>query len=187
MVREMEKIRDDLVLGVNGKAMKMVVMLEKHGYMHRQTVPCTALVVHVDNRSGMMVNPHNVHLKGAEALRVGWLPEKLNESYAMELSQKQSVREQQLNQMAVLVEKSDGRLAPVTKQERYASLSSSHMSQFCKAVGAGCRTDEAQPSTVSTVLALENLQQVFHDEAFAAAVRAGWVSCLYMYIYIIYR
>ena len=34
MVREMEKIRDDVVLGVNGKAMKMVAMLEKHGYMH---------------------------------------------------------------------------------------------------------------------------------------------------------
>ena len=73
LVREMEKIRDDVVPGVNGKAMKMVAMLEKHGYMHRQTVRCAALVVDVDNRSGMMVNPHNVHVKGAEALRVGWV------------------------------------------------------------------------------------------------------------------
>ena len=76
--------------------------------------------------------------------------------------------------MKLLVESSEGRLAPLTGGERFVSVSSSHMSQFCRSVGAGCKTDEENLLAINKTLSLESLMLEFKDMAFQTAVTAGW-------------
>ncbi|CAE7889697.1 unnamed protein product [Symbiodinium necroappetens] len=122
----------------------------------------------------MMVIAYNVHCRGHAALKVGWSMAKLTESYCMELSQNTLRRQAQLDSMRALVESSDGKLAGVAGTERFASLSSSHMSQFCKAVRSGCSSEH---ESLPTVLVLETLAKKYTDEQFATAVRRGWAFC----------
>lgn len=82
----MESLRDDPMLGVNVKASKMLALLNKLGYMQDQMLHPDMLVVHPQNRAGVMVNAWNVHQKGVLALKVGWSFKKLEESYCMEIS-----------------------------------------------------------------------------------------------------
>ncbi|CAE7940284.1 unnamed protein product [Symbiodinium sp. KB8] len=176
LVQQLESIRDDAGLAVNVKAKKMLEVLKQGGYLYEQLLDPSQLIVHSDNRSGMMVNAYNVHCRGQAALKVGWSMAKLTESYCMELSQNTQRRQAQLDSMRALVEASDGKLAGVSGTERFASLSSSHMSQFCKAVRSGCSSEhESLPS----VLALETVTKQYTDEQFATAVRQGWVwNCI---------
>ena len=168
----MESLRDDPMLGVNVKASKMLALLNKLGYVQDQMLHPDMLVVHPQNRAGVMVNAWNVHQKGVLALKVGWSFKKLEESYCMEISHNPEKKRKVLADMERVVLASDGMLAPVSGNEKYQSLSASHMSQFCKAVSAGCVTQEE--AVKSKVLALDVLQKDFPDEAFKTAVTAGW-------------
>ena len=173
-ISAMEAIRDDPVLAVNLKAGKMLNMLDSLGYIRIQNLKPSQLLVHPENRSGAMVNPFNVHQKGWQALKVGWSAKKLEESYALEVSHNWSVKHKQLQAMQTLVEASQGMLAPVAGTEQYMSLSASHMSQFCKAVGAGCLTQDENLASINKVLSLDTLQQTFPDAGFKEAVTQGW-------------
>ena len=176
LVQQLESIRDDTGLAVNVKAKKMLEVLKQGGYLYEQLLGPCQLIVHSENRSGMMVIAYNVHCRGHAALKVGWSMAKLTESYCMELSQKTLRRQAQLDSMRALVESSDGKLAGVAGTERFASLSSSHMSQFCKAVRSGCSSEH---ESLPTVLALETLTKKYTDEQFATAARRGWVwNCI---------
>ena len=173
-ISAMEAIRDDPVLAVNLKAGKMLNMLGSLGYIRIQNLKPSQLLVHPENRSGATVNPFNVHQKGWQALKVGWSAKKLEESYALEVSHNWSVKHKQLQAMQTLVEASQGMLAPVAGTEQYMSLSASHMSQFCKAVGAGCLTQDENLASINKVLSLDTLQQTFPDAGFKEAVTQGW-------------
>lgn len=176
LVKDLEELRDaDLAIGVKTK--QILKLLEKKGYVHEQVVHPTLLAVHKENRSGMMVNCWDVHAKGYEALRVGWNMKKLAESYCFEVSHAR--REEQLKPMKLLVEAADGLLAPCGGTERFLSVSSSHMSQFVRAVHAGCRTEDENLAGINKTLSLESLMQEFEDPAFEAAVGEGWAwSCI---------
>ena len=171
-VKAMESCRDDPVLAVNVKASKMLAILSDQGYMQHQMLHPNMLVVHPQNRAGVMVNAWNVHQKGIMALKVGWNFKKLEESYCMEISHNHDKKKKVLAEMERVVLASEGMLAPVSGNEKYQSLSASHMSQFCKAVSAGCVTQEE--AVKSQVLALDVLLKDFPDEGFKAAVTGGW-------------
>ena len=172
VVQELESIRD-APLSVMTKASKMLEKLRVLGYIKQMVLKPSSLIVHAQNRAGLMVNPWNVHEKGYEALKVGWSLQKLQESFCMEISQNMLVKEKQLLAMQVLVEGSEGKLA-MNGKEQYQSLSSSHMSQFCKAVGAGCYTSQEKLASICKILSLETLVQHFQDQEFAQAVTEGW-------------
>ena len=173
VIKQLESIRDDSSLPILTKAGQMLDKLKLLGYLKVVQVKPAELIVHSQNRAGLMVNPFNVHEKGYEALKVGWNRQKLLESYCMEISQSMQTKQQQLLAMKVLVDSSEGKLA-MSGQELYQSLSSSHMSQFCKAVSAGCSTSHEQLASISKVLSLDSLVGHFHDQEFAKAVTEGW-------------
>ena len=139
LVKQLELIRDDQVLAVNTKAAKIITVLAGKGLVYDQVVPPALMLVHCQNRAGKMVNSFDVHEKGYQALKVGWSLEKLGQSYCFELPQSLEDRDRQVKAMKLLVDSSEGRLAPLTGAERFVSVSSSHMSQFCRSVGAGCQ------------------------------------------------
>ena len=125
LAKELELIRDDQVLAVNTKAAKILNLLTGKGLVYDQVVPPSLMPVHCQNRAGKMVNSFDVHEKGFQALKVGWSLEKLGQSYCFELPQSLEDREQQAKAMKLLVESSEGRLAPLTGGERFVSVSSS--------------------------------------------------------------
>ena len=94
------------------------------------------------NRSGGMVNAADAHSRRSQASKVGWARERLSESWCIELSSDCSTRESQLKATQLLVEEVDGKLAQPSGKERWLALSSSRMSQFVKAVNAGCRPEQ---------------------------------------------
>ena len=174
VVRALEALRDDQQAGIQNKARRMLALLKTHQLVYEQEIHTNMLSVHPDNRSGLLVNCADVHSRGAQALRVGWSPEKLGESWRIELST--AKKQAQLKAMEVLVGASDGKLAPLTGKERWLTLSSSHMSQFVKAVNAGCKSEE---EALGDVLSAEHLMQQYQDPAFESALNKGWVwKCL---------
>ena len=86
MVRALEALRDDQQAGIQNKARRMLALLKTHQLVYEQEIHTNMLSVHPDNRSGLLVNCADVHSRGAHALRVGWSPEKLGESWCIDLS-----------------------------------------------------------------------------------------------------
>ena len=80
-----ESLRDERELAVLVMS-RMLQLLEEQG---KEKLRAGSLVVHLDNRSGMMVNAFSCRQKGWEGLRYGWSKAKLGvDSFAMETSRK---------------------------------------------------------------------------------------------------
>ena len=94
--------------------------LQENGLMYQQTLKPTQLLVHPLNRGGAMLSHHGCHQKGAKIAA--------NETTA---------------------HASEGTLCPPSGQERFLSLGSSHLSQFCKAVLHGCTTSNEELTAIS--------------------------------------
>ena len=86
LVKGLEKIRDEPGIPINLKVNRILKVLQDKGYMYVQKLEPAWMSVHPDNRSGMMVNSHDVREKGLHALQLGFDEKKLNESYCFELS-----------------------------------------------------------------------------------------------------
>ena len=127
--------------------------------------------MHHQNRSGMMLNSFDCHKTGLAALRVGWQEAKLCESLCIEISAKTQKKEAQVGAMRSLVLSAENRLAPVSGRERFRTVSSSHISQFAKAVHFGQCSSELPELKQFT---LEALHMHFKDDEFARLVRHGW-------------
>ena len=119
-----EAIRDENI-PINLKVNKMLKLLG--GRVYLQKVEPSLLIVHPDNRSGLMVNSHDVHEKGLLALKLGFEEKKLNESW-FEMNACKATRDKAIASMQKLHENSDKRLAPLNGTERFMSVSSSHIS-----------------------------------------------------------
>ena len=77
-------IRQDQSLAINAKARKICGILQQKGLLYEQQIHASLLVVHHQNRSGMMLNSFDCHKTGLAALRVGWQEAKLCESLCFE-------------------------------------------------------------------------------------------------------
>ena len=139
--------------------------------MYTQVLQPHLLIVHSQNRSGMMLNSFDCHEKGLMALKVGWQESKVADSYCFEMSQNKAKKDSQMSAMQKLVQSSEKRLAPVTGQERFMTVSCSHMSQFAKAAGSGqCVSELPELETFS----MEAIDAHFADEQFKKMVKDGW-------------
>ena len=127
--------------------------------------------MHHQNRSGMMLNSFDCDKTGLAALRVGWQEAKLCESLCFEISAETEKKEAQVGAMRSLVLSAENRLAPVNGRERFRTVSSSHISQFAKAVHFGQCCSELPELKQFT---LEALHMHFKDDEFARLVRHGW-------------
>ncbi|CAK9097021.1 Uncharacterized protein SCF082_LOCUS45533 [Durusdinium trenchii] len=171
VVAQLERIKNDQSLAVNLKMQQILAVLEEKGCMYTQKIPPALLLVHSQNRSGIMINSHDAHKVGLAALKVGFQEPKLVDSLCVEVHQDQVKKQVQMSAMKSLVNASEGRLAPVTGLERFATLSSSHISQFLKAAHCGeCETalEDLQP------FAVESLHAAFRDDQCNKLATEGW-------------
>ena len=171
VVASLEKIKDDPHLAINVKASRILKVLEEQGCLYAQLIHPSLLIVHSDNRSGMMLNSYDCHKTGLSVLKMGFQESKLVDSYCIEIHQDTGKKGKQFNSMKALVAGSENRLAPVSGLERYRSVSSSHISQFLKAIDSGNCVSELEGLQPFTS---EALQASFKDEQFSKALKQGW-------------
>ena len=78
--------------------------------------------------------------------------------------------------MKRLAENSEMRLAPISGKERFMSVSSSHISQFCKAVACGaCMTEVHELASVNQgCMSVDGFSAHFQDKEFERLAKEGW-------------
>ena len=113
------------------------------GVTYKVVIHPRLLLVHPDNRNGLMMNARDVHKKAATMLKAGMqTPEG---TLAVELCPVDGdpLRQRHIDANKSLVERSEPYLAPVNGSERYSTMATGHCGQFGKAVHAARPTPEA--------------------------------------------
>ena len=140
--QEIQKIMEDKQIPINKKADGIVTCLLQAGVAYRQKLVPSSFVCHTDNRSGQMLNPYDVHMKGKAIASIGFSFSKLAQSVCFELPMDNSKRERMLKANDDLATLSQGMLPKCTGAERFATVSTSHTTAFLKAVEQQCKTPE---------------------------------------------
>ena len=122
----------------------------------KSTIAPVSMLVHPTNRSGLQLNPHEVHSKGVALLKMGLDPEKLRgQAVCAEISQDPATKQKQLAYNA----HGSPLLAKPGGMERYCSLSCSHTTQFLKAIALNCETNEEELQDKSGRLCLDSIMK----------------------------
>ena len=145
------------MMPIGTKWQKIKQKLQENGLLYQQTLKPAQLLVHPKNRGGAMLSHHDCHQKGAKILAIGADLQKIQSSVAIEVSNLKQTKKDQMEANEAMVKQAEGTLCPPNGQERYLSLGSSHMSQFCKAVLHGCTTANEELAAMSSTGCL-NLQ-----------------------------
>lgn len=158
----MESSHDEL----GTKVEKVVLMSAGLAYKRRE--PVTAMLVHPNNRGGLMVQPHDAHANGRVMLEAGLRRELLEAgSVCFEMSSDAVVRESQFEANERLVAASEGLLAPVSRTERFLTVAGSHTAAFFKACVTGARA--ADGSSLGALVAGRE-----PDHPVNVLLRDGW-------------
>ena len=157
-------------LELNVKVSKVLTLLLEKGVAYKAMLEPGAVLCHPDNRGGLMLNPFDVHSKGAVMLKVGCRLEALQDACCFELAQDSGARELQFLRNCELVENSNGLLCPVSRKERYLSVSCSHTVAFCRACLHGLTSpEESLQPNLGSVLAAKGA-----EHPFAVMCKNGW-------------
>ena len=97
------------------------------------TVKPGLVLVHMQNRGGLGVNPFNVHRNGAKIKSNGVVTEELEKAVVIEISPSPTVAAKQHAFNVDLILRSKGLLAPMNGSEIYLSLGSGHTIKFLSA------------------------------------------------------
>ena len=96
----------------------------------------SSFLCHPSNRGGLMLSWRDCHDKGSSIVSLGADATKLSQSVAFELAINPVTKAQQVKSNQDLVEASQGKLAPLSGQERHLTVGGS------KGVLCGCAADD---------------------------------------------
>ncbi|CAL1171611.1 unnamed protein product [Cladocopium goreaui] len=140
VAQEVDTILANEALPVLQKVEKLFKTFSGSGFGYKQHVLPKGTLTHPSNRGGSMLNAADVWEKGHRMVKVGVQPSLLNEgAVAFELATEEGMRKRQLDANVALVKASGDTLAPVTFQERFLTVATSHTAAFCKAVEQGLK------------------------------------------------
>ncbi|CAK9055929.1 unnamed protein product, partial [Durusdinium trenchii] len=131
---------------INQKASRAMSVLKSAGLAYNAKLKPREILVHVANRGGQMVNPHDVVSKGQQISAVGWDLNKVRQSVAIEMPHDVGKRRSVIAANEKLSDQRSGMLARPFGEERYCSLSSSHLTAFLRCLESGCRMGNDQLS-----------------------------------------
>ncbi|CAL1127986.1 unnamed protein product [Cladocopium goreaui] len=122
------KVKDDPMMPIDTNYLQIQKKLQENGLMYQQTLKPTQLLVHPLNRGGAMLSEKDP---------------------SQELSNQMAEKKSQIAANETIAHASEGTLCPPSGQERFLSLGSSHLSQFCKAALHGCTTSNEELTAIS--------------------------------------
>ena len=157
-----ETKRDLLSLLEKGKTQPLTSWLAMEKLMlaktlaWKSTIAPVSMLVHPTNRSGLQLNPFEVHGKGVALLKMGLDPEKLRgQAVCSEVSLDPTIKKKQLAYNFT----GSPLLAKPGGMERCLSLSCSHTTQFLKAIALNCETNEEELQDKSGRLCLDKIMK----------------------------
>ncbi|CAE7270765.1 unnamed protein product [Symbiodinium sp. CCMP2592] len=170
------QIKKDVQIPINTKWLQIRNHLMQAGLLYQLQVVPSSMLVHPANRGGAMLSWHDCHHKGHAILATGPDFAKITQSVCIELATDADKRQAQIKANVELCEASGGQLARPTGQERYLSLGSSHLTQFCKAVENNAKTSHSELSKLCQgVLSLDACTQGHGpDSGFSRMISQGW-------------
>ena len=130
-----------------------------------------AFVVHERNRAGTLINPYAMHSKGLQIYQAG-ADMSLLQSVRIELNPDSLKKEAQVKKFKELCMTSEV-MPKVSGAERYARLSSSHTSQFIKAI-LQCTPAPEDELADSTGHLGGHLHNNSTDREFVTMIQKGW-------------
>ena len=170
MKHQVARLKDDQSLPINTKWQKIKQVLQTSGHLYQLQVQPSSLLVHPSNRGGLMLSWLDMHEKGARILATGPELSKIHQSVCIEVATEKATRDKQFKANQDLVNASQGQMSKISGHERYLTLGSSHLSQFCKAVLHNATTEQEDLKAMTTgILSLEACCQgqgpdcVFHQ------------------------
>ena len=128
------------------------------------------MLVHPKNREGCGLNPSDAHENLEVISEIGGDPDAVRHATCIEMNNTMKSFQVQFNE--VLIERSEGLLAPVNGTERFLSLSCSHMAAGCRAAAAGCRAHCESMADASGDISMQTL--IEGDTALKALMGDGW-------------
>ena len=137
-VKEVQKLLADDALPINMKASKTMAELEKAGMVWSSKLKPNQVLVHPQNRSGQMCNPHDVLQKGLAISEVGWELAKVRSPVGVQIGSG-AQRDAIFDANQRLHDQSGGIMAKPSGQETIASISASHTTAFLRCVENGCK------------------------------------------------
>ena len=118
---------------------KLEELLTEHHLLKLEPLPVERLKTHKVNRSGLGVNPHEVHRLGQSVMKIGFRMTELD-IWAVEAPRGAAELKSQFAFDTALLGNSKGLLAPLRGSEDRLMLAGNHMAQFLRAIEHGCTT-----------------------------------------------
>ena len=168
---EVVRVQQDSSLPIASRCNRTLEILKQNGLCYRQCIEPKMILVHVKNRGGQLVSVADVHSKGAVMAQIGFSLAKIGESICFELPSAMANKDQVIETNRSLAQLSQNQLCEPLGCERFASVSSSHLVTFLRAVQAGCKTTEPEIST-GGYLSLDSMCQKKDD--LKEMVITGW-------------
>ena len=159
---EVVRVQQDSSLPIASRCNRILEILKQNGLCYRQCIEPKMILVHVKNRGGQLVSVADVHSKGAVMAQIGFSLAKIGESICFELPSAMANKDQVIETNRSLAQLSQNQLCEPLGCERFASVSSSHLVTFLRAVQAGCKTTEPEIST-GGYLSLDSMCQKKDD------------------------
>ena len=173
----------DIIDGPGGsltKFNKIMNKLWKANIPYRATLSIWDVLVHPENRSGLGLNPFDVHKTLAKVKEIGADKEAVHRACAFEMAPVGEEREAQIAFNQNLIERASGMLADLRGQERVCSVATSHFTAGCRAAVDSCETPEVTIKDKNGKLNFAQL--VEHDTNFAELIQEGWQWTILPYI-----
>ena len=164
-----EYVKSDL--GITQKWKEIQTLLLSHNVAYHTVAKAEAFVVHERNRAGTLINPHALHSKALLIYQAG-ADMSLLQSVCIELSLDSLKKEAQVKKFKELCMTSEV-MPKVSGAERYAGLSSSHTSQFIKAILQCAPTPEDELADSTGHLG-GHLRNNSTDREFVTMIQKGW-------------
>ena len=168
---KVQSVLDDSSIGELAKWKAISKYLLEEKILYKQCIKADQLLVHPQNRGGTGVQVFNLHAKGKRILECGCDTSLLVGSTCVEMSPDQAKRAEQARLTQSIHAQYPDFIAPYSGHERFLTVSSSHVSQFFKAMMLGCKSPEESlvgPKTGKMSMASIN------DIDFLQACNDGW-------------
>jgi len=147
-------------------------ILHKHKLSYKlEKVHCKYFLVHILNRGGLMLSPHNVHRNAVKIYKVGADLKQLTNGLAIELAPSGAQRDLNIQANNMLVKRSQGLLAKVSGDERYLTLGCGHTAAFCKTADLCGKTNQADIMDDEGNIAIYKVKK---NPNFKAMIECGW-------------
>ena len=166
-----QKVLDDSSLGELAKWKAISKYLLEEKILYKQCIKADQLLVHPQNRGGTGVQVFNLHAKGKRILECGCDTSLLVGSTCVEMNPDQAKRAEQARLTESIYAQYPDFIAPCSGHERFLTVSSSHVSQFFKAMIAGCKSPEE--SLVDPKTGRMSISSI-SDSDFLQACNEGW-------------